>query len=529
MSDEPMSEEILEKRDLMKDSGKLSALTLISRVLGLIRDLTRGALLGTGGLGDAFTVAYNIPNLFRKLFAEGSTSAAFIPTFKGYLKEGNPLETREFLSAIFTVLSVLLVVFTAAGMLLSDFAVLLFHSDPVETSILTRMMFPFLALVSFAALFQGMLNSVNIFTPTGIAPILFNLCFIFLPMALTPILPNPARAMAVAVTVGGLIQALCQLPAVFKTGFRFGFMNPVRAFRHPGTRKVMRLIAPTILGMAAYQLNSAVSISLASGVGAATALNFSLRLQELVLGVFVASIATVVLPILSAQVKAGDWKSFNERLMKSLDAVSLFTLPVAVFCMLDGHDIVALLFKIRAFGEESVKLTVGAFFFHMSGLFFIGQYRILASAFYARENPRSPTIAGIASVGVNILCAWLLSYPLKGSGVALALSIASAVNFGILAILLLRKKETDRRAFLASCLYALRMLLYSAAAGLPVFFLNKPVHAFFSFSTNRFIAYGAPLVTLALVFGAVGIFLLVLTKDPNLKALTDRFARKKAA
>lgn len=518
-----------DKHDVMKSSGALSVLTTLSRVLGLVREMIRGALMGTGGLGEAFTVAFSIPNLFRKLFAEGSTAAAFIPTFKGYLKDGNPEEIREFLSAIFTVLVVILTAFTALGIVFSDYVVLLFRSESAETAALTRIMFPFLAFVSFAAFFQGILNSVNVFVPTGLAPILFNLCFIFLPMALAPFLPNAGRAMAVAVTAGGVVQALCQLPAVLKAGFRFGLMNPVAAFRHRGTRKVMALIAPTILGMAAYELNSTVCISLASAHRAATALYYSLRLQELVLGMFVVSIGTVVLPILSAQAKALDWKGFNERMRRSLDAVSLFTLPVAVFSMLEGRDIVSVLFRIGKFGEESVALTSQAFFFHMLGLFFIGQNRIVATAFYAREDTRSPTFAGLASCGVNVLAAWLLSLSMKGPGIALALSIASAFNTATLALLLLRRPEIDRRALAASGLYCLRMLAFSLVAATPVFLVSKPLHALFAASGNRFLENGAPLLILGALFAAVGLGLLAITKDPNLGALTARMRGRRSA
>jgi putative peptidoglycan lipid II flippase len=522
-----MSDTKKEGEGVMRASGKLSILTFISRILGLVREMTRGALMGTKGLGEAFTVAFNIPNLFRKLFAEGSVSAAFIPTFKGYLEEGDLRATREFLCAIFTVLFIVLSVFTVGGILLSNVIVLAFKSEPGETAALARIMFPYLAFVSFAAFFQGILNSVNVFTPTGLAPILFNLCFIFLPFAITPLVGgNPARGMSVAVVVGGLVQTLCQLPAVLKAGFRFGFMDPRKAFRHPGTRKVMGLIAPTILGMAAYELNSFVSISLASGVGAATALQFSLRLQELVLGLFVVSISTVVLPLLSAQVKSGDWKAFNQRLMRSLDAVTLFTIPIAAFCMIEGRDIVALLFKSGKFDDQSVDLTAGAFFYHMFGLFFIGQNRILASAFYAREDTKSPTLAGIASFGVNIACAWIFSLFLEGPGIALALSIASAFNFALLAILFLRRKESDRKAFGRSMLYSLRMAGLSLAAAAPVYLLAKPLHAAFSPSGNRFIAYALPLAILALAFGALGLGFLLLTRDGNLGLILDRFGRR---
>ena len=198
-------------------------------------------------------------------------------------------------------------------------------------------------------------------------------------MLLGGLAANPARAMAVGVIVGGTFQALCQLPYVLRFGARFGLVSPRRAFSNPGVRRVLSLIAPTILGMAAYEVNGLVSTSLATraGTGAATALSFSLRLQELVLGVFVVSVGTVLLPELSGLAAEGDWKRYRERLTRALDAIALITVPVAVISILERIDIVSLLFRTQAFGDDSVAQTASAFFFHMLGLTFIGANRIL--------------------------------------------------------------------------------------------------------------------------------------------------------
>lgn len=523
-----MSDGNHEDRRLARESGKLSALTMVSRVLGLIRDRTRGSLMGTGGLADAFTVAFSVPNLFRRLFAEGSMAVAFIPTVKAYLADGDEAETREFLSATFTALAVCVVAVTSLGIACSPLLVRLFRSDPAETAVLMRMMFPFLALVSMAAFFQGILNSRGSFTPSGFAPILFNLSFILVPMAVGASLGNPARAMAVGVVVGGTLQAACQLPALLRLGTRFGFVPLRRAFSNPGMRRVMRLIAPTILGMAAYEVNGLVSTSLATraGTGVATALSFSLRLQELVLGVFVVSVGTVLLPVLSELAAASRWPEFRDRLSSSLKTILLITVPVAAFSIAERVDIVSLLFRTREFGQASVGLTAGAFLYHMLGLPFIGANRILAPAFYARGDTRTPTWAGMAAVAVNVAAAFLLERALGGAGIALALSLASAVNTVLLVLRLTASGIAGLGAAFASVgAYALRLLAFSGLASVPVFLLAGPLQKAFGASGSNLVSSGAPFLISALAFAAVGVGLLAATKDSQAAFLASAFGR----
>ncbi len=515
---------------MLREGSKLSLLTLISRVLGLVREMTKAAFMGTGGLADAFTVSFIIPNFLRRLFAEGSITVAFIPTFSGFIGENDEKKTREFLSATLTVLVTLVTAVVALGIAMTPLLVrLFFGSDPVETIILTRIMFPFLALVSLAALFQGMLNSVGVFTPSGMAPILFNLCFIGVPYLIGGWTVNPARAMAIGVLVGGLVQGLWQLPAVIKAGYRFGFIGLGRAFRNPGMRKVMKLIAPTIIGMAAYQLNDLVCTSLASnaGTGAASSLQYSLRLQELILGIFAVSAGTVLLPELTRAARAREWDVFSEQLRKTLSAIALVTIPVAAFSLLMGREIVTVLFRTRAFGEDSVSLTAQVFFFHMLGLFFIASNRLLAPAFYSREDTRSPTWAGLASFGANIVLALLLVRPMGGNGIALALSLSSALNTFILVALLLRSGVRGMKGALKrSFLYMLRLVGLSLLAAIPLYFLRAPLVNIFSSSPSRLVAAGIPLVLATLLFGGIGVILLAITKDETALFLSGGLRRR---
>lgn len=513
---------------LLREGSKLGLLTLASRVLGLIREMTRAAFMGTGALADAFTVAFNLPNFLRRLFAENSMSAAFIPTFSSYLAEGDEEKSREFLSATFTVLVLAVGATVALGIACTPWIVRLFGSDPAETAVLTRIMFPFLALVSVAAFLQGILNSIGVFGPSGAAPVVFNLVFIAVPYLLAGPLGNPARAMAVGVVVGGFLQALVQLPAVLKAGWRFGFIGLRRAFANPGMRKVMSLIGPTILGMAAYQVNILVSTSLASsaGTGAVSSLQYSLRLQEFVLGIFVVSAGTVLLPNLAGSAAAGRWSEFSDSVGKGLRAMLLVTLPVALFSMVAGRDIVSLLFRAREFGEDSVSLTTAAFFFHMTGLVFIAVNRVLAPAFYACSDTRTPTRAGILSFAVNIAAAFLLVGPLKGPGIALALSIASAVNSAVLILALGRRRiEGLGRAFRASTVYAIKILLISALAVLPVW-LVEPRLARLWAGEGRLLASGLPLLFGASLFGLLVFVLLLSGRDEMARALIGAIRRR---
>lgn len=508
---------------LMRESGKLSVLTMISRVLGLIRDATRANLMGTGLLGEAFTVSFNTPNLFRRLLAEGSMSVALIPTLRTYLSEGDDKSTEEFLSATFTVLIILVGMIVALGIAGSTAMTNLYASvgrqpdiafDTLETALLMRIMFPFLALVSIAAFLQGILNAHGVFGPSGMAPILFNICFIVVPVVLGGVFGNPARAMAVGVLVGGLAQALCQLPAVIKSGSRFRFVPLLSALRNPGMRKVLTLVAPTILGMAAYELNAFVSTALAAGVGAATSIGLSIRLQELVLGVFVVSVGTVLLPELSGLAGEGKWGLFVSRFKLALEAVMLVSVPVAVFSMVARVDIVILLFKRGAFDDASVVMTADAFFFHTLGLIFIAANRIIAPVFYARKDTRNPTWAGMAAFGVNILVAMALSPLMRGPGIALALSIASAVHTGIYLWMLTRMGlDGMGRALAGVAAYALKLGLFSVVAAFPLVAARPVLDRVVGAHPSRFVSAGVPFVLGTLVFCAIGVLLLVLTQD----------------
>ena len=528
----------LRSRALIRHGSTLSLLTLVSRILGLAREMTKAAFLGTSALSDAFSVAFMIPNLFRRLFAEGSIAVAFIPTFKEYLLEnekdqGASGSIKDFLSCFLTFLSFFVTLTVMVGILLCPLVIRFFGMEEFnETVFLTRLMFPFLAFISLAAFFQGILNSLSIFAPSGFAPIVLNAITILCAYGLSPHMQNPARAMAVGILIGGFMEAAIQLPFIIrhKSRMRFFFTSLKKAVNNPGTRKVLRLIGPTIIGMAAYQLNDLVSTALAgnAGEGIVSSLQYSLRLQELILGVFAVSIGTVLLPDLAEHAKSHQWDLFNQRLTAAMNIIAFITIPITFFSLAQGEGLIRLLFRTRSFDEESVRLTLAAFTFHMPGLYFIAMNRVLAPAFYAQSNSKSPTLAGIISFGVNMTLAAVLVFPFKGAGIAFALSFASVVNTAALLIFLKKNPAiTLGRSLKPALGYAMKLVLFSGLAVIPVLILSPYLTGIFA-EKGRIISQGAPLLINALVYAGAGILLLAVTRDKQFLAIVRLIRRQKA-
>ena len=539
-----------EKNSIVKSGLVLTLMTFASRIMGLIREMTKAAFLGTSMYADAFATAFMIPNLLRRLFAENAISVAFIPTFKKYLANGddekNHSETQEFLKATFTLVSFLTACVVVLGIIITPYLVPVFCKKPVdpaaadyamqlqawllkkdEITILTRIMFPYLFVISIAAFFQGILNGCKIFAPSGFTPVLFNGIVILATYVLSPFTSNPARAMSIGVIVGGCIQALFQWPFIHKTGWKICFTSLKKTFTNPGTRRVMTLILPTIVGMAAYQLNDVVSTALANrtGDGIASSLQYSLRLQELILGLFAVSIGTVILPDLSGLANNKKWDEFNSMLIQAIKIMTLISIPVTAYSLISGKELISLLYKSRSFDDNSVALTLGAFKFHIAGLLFIALNRIISPAFYAQGNTKLPTTAGIISFGVNIVLALVLARFMKGNGIALALSVASLFNTIFLFVFMKRMEAIEvGKVLKGTVLYALKMCAFSAIAAVPTYFVHKLMTGFFE-GHGRIVGFGAPVIISAIVFGIVGVLELVITRDEIISVILKKVKR----
>ncbi len=525
------------KKLLISSGIKLSLLTLFSRILGLIREMTRAAFLGTTGYADAFGIAFQIPNLFRRLFAENSVSVAFIPTFREYIEDANSdtnkKKTQDFLSATFTLISFVTSIVVVLGIIFTP-KIIPFFIDKNnvsifnETTLLTRIMFPYLLVISIAAFFQGILNSMNIFSPSGFTPILFNALVISSTYILSSRLNNSARAMSIGVITGGCIQALFQLPFVLKTHWKFSFTTLKKTFTNPGTIKVLKLIGPTIIGMASYQLNIVVSSALAgkAGTGVFSSIQYSLRLQELILGIFAVSIGTVMLPDLTGLVKKEQWQEFNKMMLNAIKIIILITVPITFYALISGKEIISLVYQSKKFTTESVNLTLTAFRWHIAGLLFIALNRIIAPAFYAQNDTKSPTIAGIFGVLINIMLAFILVKSMKGGGIALALSAAGLANTIFLFIFLSKIKTIKiKHTILSSFIYMVKIAIFSLIASVPTYLLRPLIITFFN-GHNRLISKGGPIIITALLFALIGILELILTKDSATKTLQAKLLVK---
>ena len=337
--------------------------------------------------------------------------------------------------------------------------------------------------------------------------------------------------MAIGILIGGFSEAAIQLPFILKhkSAPRFFFAGLKKAIMNPGTRKVLRLIGPTIVGMAAYQLNDLVSTALAgnAGEGVVSSLQYSLRLQELILGIFAVSIGTVLLPDLAEHAKTGQWEIFNQRLGSGLNIIAFITVPITFFFLAQGQSLIRLLFQTRSFDEESVRLTMTAFTFHIPGLYFIALNRVLAPAFYAQSNTKSPTLAGLISFAVNMVLAALLVNRYKGGGIALALSIASAVNTAALFIFLRKNPSISLGPTIKSTItYTVKLAIVSGAALIPVLYLSPILKNAFA-GRGRFVSEGIPLFANAIVFALAGIILLAVTKDRQLMGIVKLLRRRR--
>ena len=541
-----------QKKSIVKSGLVLSLMTFASRIMGLLREMTKASFLGTSMHADAFSTAFMIPNLFRRLFAENAISVAFIPTFKSYLEKDDSLEnrnsTQEFLKATFTLVSFLTACVVVIGIIITPLLMPLFCKKPTdinavdyamqlqawllkkdEITILTRIMFPYLFVISIAAFFQGILNGCKIFAPSGFTPVLFNAIVIIATYALAPFTENPARAMSIGVILGGCVQAFFQWPFVRKTGWKICFTSLKKTFSNPGTKKVIALVVPTIIGMAAYQLNDVVSTSLANraGDGIASSLQYSLRLQELILGIFAVSIGTVILPDLSGLANSQKWDDFNKMLIQAIKIMTLISIPVTAYSLVTGKELISLLYKSKSFDDDSVALTLGEFRFHIAGLLFIALNRIISPAFYAQGNTKLPTLAGIISFGANIVLALAFVRPFGGNGIALALTLASFVNTLFLFIFMKKLSSfTIRKVIFQTLGYILKMVVYSIIAAIPSYFVHSLLVNLFD-GNSRIISYGIPVILTALLFAAIGIAELIITKDEIIHTIIKKVKSKK--
>ncbi len=434
-----------ETEQVTRAAGTVGFFTFLSRILGLIRDMVIASLFGSGMVADAFFVAFRIPNLLRRLFAEGSLTIAFIPVFTDYLnKKGKP-EALDLARVTLTIVSIILVVVSIAGVLLAPWIVRLqaFGFGPAGakyelTVFLTRITFPYILLISLVAFFMGVLNSLRHFAAPAAAPIFLNVGIIGGAVLISPHLKEPIVGVAMGVIIGGILQVLLQVPWVKREGLRlWPKWNP----SHPAVRRIGVLMLPAIFGSAVYQFNQFMGTLLASFLpeGSISWLYYADRIVQFPLGIFGIAISTAALPALSTHAALEDSEEFSQTLCHALRMVFFITLPSLVGLMVLGEPIVKLIYQRGAFTAHAASMTNRALFFYAIGLWAFSGIRVLVSAFYAMQDTKTPVMVAVGALVVNLVLSLCLMGPMKHAGLALALSGASGFQFGLLVVLLKKK------------------------------------------------------------------------------------------
>ncbi len=430
---------------IARAAGVVSGATLLSRLLGFVRDLIIARAFGAGTATDAFFAAFRLPNMLRELLGEGALSAAFIPVFtEAFTKRGRESAWR-LAWTILTLLVGLLVLVSIAGILLAPWLIRLiapgFQAIPSKLHLaiyLTRLMFPYILFIGVAALFMAILNSQGHFATPALSPSMLNIAMIVCALYLTPYVDPPILALAIGVLIGGVGQLLIQIPAVWRRG-----MGAHRGFdlSDPAVGRVSRLMAPGVAGLAITQVNVFVGTLLASlmGEGGISILYYAFRLIQLPIGVFGVAIATAAFPAMARQAANRSLGEVGATVAYAIRLVLFVTLPAMVGLMVFRIPIVQLLFERGAFDRTVTLATAEVVLFYAFGLGAYVSNRILVPAFYSLQDTATPVKIGMVAVMVNIASSLLLMRPMGLAGLALATTLSSFVNLGLLLIALRRR------------------------------------------------------------------------------------------
>ncbi len=451
----------------MRAAGAMSAMTALSRIAGYVRDRVQAELLGAGYSSDAFVIAFRIPNLLRRLVAEGALTSAFVPTFARYMQAKDEDRMWRFAGSVFFCLAALLTVIVVLGVILSP---LLVHAlawgysdQPGKIALtvqLNRWMWPYIFFISLSALSAGVLNAFGIFALPASTPILLNLAIIACALAFRNRFSDPAYAFAVGVLIGGFLQFVVQLPALFRLGFR---LRPPIPLDQGGVREVGRLMMPRVFGVGVTQFNLVVDSQFATSLrtGSASYLYYANRITELTLGIFGISLSTVILPSLSRAAVEKDRDRVLETLATAMRLLIFITVPATIGLVILRIPIIHVLFEHGHFTAEDTLLTASALACYSVGMLPFAAVNVLATAFYAHRDTRTPVKVGLVTFFLHLGLNFALRAPLQHSGIALSTSLCAFFDAGMLAWILRRRHGEFLGSGVRRC--AVRTLLASGA------------------------------------------------------------------
>ncbi len=483
---------------LMRSGLVVSAMTMLSRVMGLARDVVIAALFGAGQGADAFFVAFKIPNFMRRLFAEGAFNQAFVPVLSEYATRGSQREVRELLDAVAGSLAAVLVLLTALAMFAAPWLVWGFAPgfgrDPAKlalTADMLRLTFPYLLLISLTAFAGSVLNTWNRFAVPAFTPVLLNLSLIGAAMLLTPLMDEPAMALAWGVLIAGVAQLAFQVPFLARLGL---LPRPWPDFAHAGVRRILALMGPALFGVSVSQINLLLDTVLASllAAGSVSWLYYSDRLVELPLGVFGIAIGTVILPALSKRHAAQSREHFAAMLDWAIRAVLLLGMPAALALAVLAEPLLIALFHYGAMTERDIAMAAMSLRAYAFGLVAFMLIKVLAPGFFARQNTKTPVKVGIIAMVANMIFNLILVWPLAHAGLALATALSAFMNAGLLGWLL--RKEGVLVFQPGWGRYAVQLLGGCAVMGLGVAWLAPDWQAWLGWSVWRRAAWLAVLV-----------------------------------
>lgn len=495
---QPVAQPARKSASVARSAGIVSLAVMASRLLGLVREMVFAKLFGASAsyANDAYVIAFRIPNLLRDLFAEGALSSAFVTVFSDYLVTKGEKGAFKLSNLVANALMLTLGILVGLGIIFAPELVSLiahgFQSDPEKFALtvkMTRIMMPFILLVAMAAKAMGILNSRGHFGMPALSASFFNVGSIigglFFAVIMTgrdfahpikTILEHPTEGiigMAYGVLIGGFLQFAVQWPTLRKAGFRY---RPMLSFRDPGVQRVFKLMGPAVIGAAAVQINVLINSNFASSVpgnGAISWLSYAFRLMQFPIGVFGVAIATATLPSISKSAALDDLDGFRHTLASSIRLTFLLTIPSAVGLIVLGRPIIALIYEGSKFNVDDTRHTAAALACYAIGLAGYSAIKILAPAFYALKDARTPMMISLLSIAINFAMNWSLVSVLQERGLALSTSTVALLNFALLYFILQKRIQgiEGRKTFGA----VVKILIASAAMGVACWAVSKGI------------------------------------------------------
>ena len=465
--------------NLLRALATVSSMTLLSRILGYARDAIIARAFGAGVATDAFFVAFRLPNLLRRMFAEGAFSQAFVPILSEYKNRQSPEETRQLVDCVASILGLALVVVTALGVTLAPLIVYVsapgFAADPAKFELtveLLRITFPYLFFISLVALAAGVLNTHNRFAVPAFTPVMLNVSFIIGALFFAPYFDPPVKVLAWAVFAGGVLQLTLQVPFLARIGLLPRWKLNLS---HPGVARVLKLMLPALFGVSISQISLVINTIFASFLvtGSVSWLYYADRLMEFPAGLLGVALGTILLPSLSKYHADAQPEEYSRLLDWGLRLTLLLALPAAAALAVLGIPLIATLFHYGRFGVADAWMTQQALLAYSVGLVGMILVKILAPGFYARQNVLTPVKIGLFTLAATQLMNLAFVWPLKHAGLALSIGLGACLNAGLLYAKLRQHRIYAPQPGWGS--FALRVLVSVAAMSAALWFaMGRP-------------------------------------------------------